>query len=407
MKDLFNKWQDISLVKRIGLGIIIGIALALTLPDTFSFVSIFGTLFVSALKAIAPILVLILVVQAISGHTSNKKTNMKLIIMLYAVGTLSAGAVGVILSFLFPVNLTLTGVGAEASSPEGILEVLQTLLFNLFNNPVAALMNANYLSILLWAVVLGIALKSAASSTKLMISNLADAITKIVKWIIEFAPIGIVGLVFDAIATSGLSVLSEYAHLLLVLLGSMFIVALVVNPLIIYLVTKKNPYPLVFTVLRESGVTAFFTRSSAANIPVNLNLSEKLGLNKETYSVAIPLGATINMAGASITISVLALAATHTLGIQVDFFTAILLVFIAAISASGASGVPGGSLLLIPLACGFFGISQDIAMQVVAVGFIIGILQDSCETALNSSTDVLFTAAADQAAKAKEQKLAV
>lgn len=407
MKDLFLKWQKISLVTRIGLGIIIGVLLALTLPDTFSFVSIFGTIFVSALKAIAPVLVLILVIQAISSHTSTNETNMKLILMLYAIGTLSAGAVGVIISFLFPVNLTLSGVGADASSPEGILEVLQTLLLNLFNNPVTALMNANYLSILFWAVVFGIALKGAASSTKLIISNFGDAIIMVVKWIIELAPIGIIGLVFDAIATSGLSILSEYAHLLLVLLGSMVVVALVVNPLIVYLVTKKNPYPLVFLVLRESGITAFFTRSSAANIPVNLNLSKKLGLNKETYSVSIPLGATINMAGASITISVLALAATHTLGIQVDIFTAILLVFISAISAAGASGVPGGSLLLIPLACGFFGISQDISMQIVAIGFIIAILQDSCETALNSSTDVLFTAAADQAAKAKEKKLAI
>lgn len=401
MKKLFHTWSQISLVKRILIGLILGILLAITIPDTFSWVSIFGNFFVGALKAMAPVLVLVLVIQAIANHRSGTKTNMKMILILYAIGTFSAGAIGVIASFLFPTTLTLKMSAEDVSPPEGIAEVFETLLFNVVSNPVNALMNANYIGILAWAVLLGIALKKAADSTKTMIDNLSEAISTIVRWVIEFAPIGIMGLVFDAIATSGLSTLVEYGKLLIVLLGCMFFVALVINPLITFIFTKQNPYPLVWMTLKESAIFAFFTRSSAANIPVNLALCEKLGLNKDTYSVSIPLGATINMAGAAITISVLTLAASHTLGIEVDVMTAIILVVLSALSAAGASGVPGGSLLLIPVACSLFGISNDIAMQVVAVGFIIGVLQDSCETALNSSSDVLFTATAEWA---KERK---
>ncbi|MEK4283928.1 serine/threonine transporter SstT [Ureibacillus sp. FSL K6-0165] len=401
MKKLFHTWSQISLVKRILIGLILGILLAITIPDTFSWVSIFGNLFVGALKAVAPVLVLVLVIQAIANHRSGTKTNMKLILILYAIGTFSAGAIGVIASFIFPTTLTLKMSAEDVSPPEGIAEVFETLLFNVVSNPVNALMNANYIGILAWAVLLGIALKKAADSTKTMIDNLSEAISTIVKWVIEFAPIGIMGLVFDAIATNGLSTLVEYGKLLIVLLGCMFFVALVINPLITFIFTKQNPYPLVWLTLKESAIFAFFTRSSAANIPVNLALCEKLGLNKDTYSVSIPLGATINMAGAAITISVLTLAASHTLGIEVDVMTAIILVVLSALSAAGASGVAGGSLLLIPVACSLFGISNDIAMQVVAVGFIIGVLQDSCETALNSSSDVLFTATAEWA---KERK---
>ncbi|MEK4495841.1 serine/threonine transporter SstT [Ureibacillus sp. FSL W8-0352] len=401
MKKLFHTWSQISLVKRILIGLILGILLAITIPDTFSWVSIFGNLFVGALKAVAPVLVLVLVIQAIANHRSGTKTNMKFILILYAIGTISAGAIGVIASFLFPTTLTLKMSAEDVSPPEGIAEVFETLLFNVVSNPVNALMNANYIGILAWAVLLGIALKKAADSTKTMIDNLSEAISTIVRWVIEFAPIGIMGLVFDAIATNGLSTLVEYGKLLIVLLGCMFFVALVINPLITFIFTKQNPYPLVWMTLKESAIFAFFTRSSAANIPVNLALCEKLGLNKDTYSVSIPLGATINMAGAAITISVLTLAASHTLGIEVDVMTAIILVVLSALSAAGASGVAGGSLLLIPVACSLFGISNDIAMQVVAVGFIIGVLQDSCETALNSSSDVLFTATAEWA---KERK---
>lgn len=402
MKNIVHKWQQISLVKRILLGIIIGVLLALTIPEATSWVSIFGSLFVGALKAVAPILVLVLVMNAISSHKSGKKTNMKTIIVLYAIGTVLAGVVGVVASFLFPVTLTLTTSTNEIAPPEGILQVLQTLLFNIVDNPIHALMNANYLGILAWALLLGFALKRSADSTKTMIANFSDAITNIVKWVIELAPFGIMGLVFDAIATNGLKSLTEYGQLLVLLLGCMFFVALVVNPLISFIFTRQNPYPLVLRTLKESGLTAFFTRSSAANIPVNMALCEKLDLDEDTYSVSIPLGATINMAGAAVTISVLTLAAAHTLGIEVDIWTAIILMVLSAVSASGASGVAGGSLLLIPLACSLFGISNDIAMQVVAVGFIIGVLQDSCETALNSSSDVLFTATADIANKRTE-----
>ncbi|MCM3570127.1 serine/threonine transporter SstT [Neobacillus mesonae] len=402
MKNLLKKWNRISLVKQIIAGLIVGIILALTIPETAKPIVIFGSLFVGALKAIAPVLVLFLVMAAISQHKSGHQTNMKSIIVLYLLGTFLAGLTAVIASFMFPVTLKL-GAGAEdVTAPGGVAEVLKTLLMNIVDNPVKAIYNANYIGILSWALVLGFALKNASDSTKTVISNLSEAVSKIVTWVIKFAPLGIMGLVFESITTNGLESLLGYGRLLVVLIGCMFFVALVVNPVIVYAATRQNPYPLVFTCLKESGITAFFTRSSAANIPVNMNLCEKLGLNKDTYSVSIPLGATINMAGAAVTISVLSLAAVHTLGIQVDIPTAIILSVLSAVCACGASGVAGGSLLLIPLACSLFGISNDVAMTVVGVGFIVGVLQDSCETALNSSTDVLFTATAEFRKRRKE-----
>lgn len=405
MKNLLAKWNQISLVKRIVIGIIAGLILALTIPTAASWVTIFGSLFVGALKAVAPVLVLFLVMHAISAHKSGTKTNMKAILGLYAIGTLLAGAVAVAVSFMFPVTLTLTAGAEGLSPPEGIVEVLETLLFNVVANPVNALLNANYLGILMWAVVLGLALKNAKQNTKDVLGSFSDAITKVVQWVINLAPLGIMGLVFDAIVTTGLSALLVYGKLVVILVGCMLFIALVVNPLIVYVYIRRNPYPIVFKVLKESGLTAFFTRSSAANIPVNMKLCEELGLDEDTYAVSIPLGATINMAGAAVTIAVLTLATVHTLGIEVDFVTALLLSVVAAVSAAGASGVAGGSLLLIPLACSLFGVPNDIAMQVVGVGFIIGVVQDSCETALNSSSDVLFTATAQYAKERKEGKV--
>lgn len=402
MKNLFVKWNKMSLVKRIVIGIIVGVILALTIPSGASWISIFGSLFVGALKAVAPILVLFIVMHAIAVHKSGKKTNMKSILGLYAIGTFLAGAVAVVASFLFPITLKLTTGADDLTPPEGIAEVIEKLLFNLVSNPIDALISANYLGILMWAVVLGLALKKANQSTKDMLGNFSDAITKVVQWVINLAPFGIMGLVFDAIETSGLSALKDYGRLILILVGCMLFIALVVNPLIVFIYTRKNPYPIVLMVLRESGITAFFTRSSAANIPVNMKICEKLGLDEDTYAVSIPLGATINMAGAAVTIAVLTLATVNTLGIEVDFMTALMLCVVAAVSAAGASGVAGGSLLLIPLACNLFGVPNDIAMQVVGVGFIIGVIQDSCETALNSSSDVLFTATAEYAKDRKE-----
>jgi serine/threonine transporter len=340
--------------------------------------------------------------SAISQHKSGQQTNMKSIILLYLLGTFLAGLTAVIVSFVFPVTLALPGSAETLAAPGGVTEVLKTLLMNIVDNPVRALTNANYIGILAWAVILGLALKNAKDSTKSMISNVSDALSQMVRWVISFAPLGIMGLVFESIATSGIESLLSYGQLLAVLVGTMVFIALVVNPMIVFITIRQNPYPLVFRCIRESGLTAFFTRSSAANIPVNMGLCERLGLDKDTYSVSIPLGATINMAGAAVTISVLTLAAVHTLGIQVDMGTAVILSVLAAVSACGASGVAGGSLLLIPLACSLFGIPNDVAMQVVGVGFIVGVIQDSCETALNSSTDVLFTAAADIAKRRKD-----
>ncbi|MBP7908131.1 MAG: serine/threonine transporter SstT [Proteocatella sp.] len=395
MSNLMKKWNSLSLVKRIFVGLIIGIALALTVPEQVSGITIFGALFVGALKAIAPILVFFLVMSAISGHREGTETNMKSIIVLYLLGTFLAGLIAVIASFLFPVSLTL-GAGVDSITPPGgVVEVLKALLMNVVDNPVKALFNANYIGILAWAIVLGLAIKGASQTTKDMISTFAEGLATMVRWVINFAPLGIMGLVFDSIATSGLESLLSYGQLLILLVGCMLFVAFVVNPIITYVCIRQNPFKLVLMCLRESGITAFFTRSSAANIPVNMALCEKLGLDKDTYSVSIPLGATINMAGAAVTISVLSLAAVHTLGITVDIPTAIILSVLSAVSACGASGVAGGSLLLIPLACSLFGIPNDVAMQVVGVGFIVGVIQDSAETALNSSTDVLFTASAE------------
>lgn len=404
MRNLINKWNQMSLVKRIIIGLIIGIILAITIPDTAKPIVIFGSLFVGALKAVAPILVFFLVTSAISQHKSGQQTNMKSILVLYLLGTFLAGLIAVIVSFIFPITLTLGAVAENVTPPGGVVDVLKALLLNIVDNPVKALFNANYIGILSWAILLGIALKNAQQTTKTMIVNVSDALSQIVKWVINFAPLGIMGLVFDAIATQGLSALLSYGQLLAVLVGCMVFVALVLNPIIAFVGMRENPYPLVFKCLKNSGITAFFTRSSAANIPVNMKLCEELELDKDTYSVSIPLGATINMAGAAVTISVLTLAAVNTLGIHVDIGMAIILSVLSAISACGASGVAGGSLLLIPLACSLFGIPNDVAMQVVGVGFVVGVIQDSCETALNSSTDVLFTAVAEFAKRRKEGK---
>jgi serine/threonine transporter len=404
MKHLFKKWNQISLVKQISIGLIIGIILAVTLPEVAKPVVILGSLFVGALKAIAPVLVLFLVMSAIAQHKSGHQTNMKSIVSLYLLGTFLAGLIAVIVSFIFPVSLTLTEGAQDLTAPGGVVEVLKTLLLNVVDNPVKAIYNANYIGILAWAILLGIALRNAPDTTKTLISNFSDAVSKMVTWVIKFAPFGIMGLVIESITTNGIESLLNYGKLLVVLLGCMLFVAFVVNPIIVFVNLRQNPYPLVFKCVKESGITAFFTRSSAANIPVNMRLCNELGLDKDSYSVSIPLGATINMAGAAVTISVLTLAAVHTLGIQVDIPTAILLSLVAAVCACGASGVAGGSLLLIPLACSLFGIPADVAMQVVGVGFIIGVLQDSFETALNSSTDVLFTATADYKKQLNEGK---
>jgi serine/threonine transporter len=404
MKNILKKWNQLSLVKQIIVGLIIGMILAVTIPEAAKPVVIFGSLFVGALKAIAPVLVLFLVMSAIAQHKSGHQTNMKTIIVLYLLGTFLAGLIAVIVSFIFPVSLTLAKGAEGFTAPSGVVEVLKTLLLNVVDNPVKAIYNANYIGILAWAILLGLALRNAPDTTKTLISNFSDAVSKMVTWVIKFAPLGIMGLVFESITANGIESLLSYGKLLAVLIGCMVFVALVVNPIIVYVVIRQNPYPLVFKCLKESGITAFFTRSSASNIPVNMRLCENLGLNKDSYSVSIPLGATINMAGAAVTISVLTLAAVHTLDIQVDLPTAIILSVLSAVCACGASGVAGGSLLLIPLACSLFGIPADVAMQVVGVGFIIGVLQDSFETALNSSTDVLFTAAAEFKERRKEGK---
>ena len=402
MKKIIDGWSKISLVQRIIIGLVLGVLLALTVPSATP-IALTGSLFVGALKAVAPVLVFFLVMSAISQHKSGQETNMKSVIFLYLLGTFLAGLVAVVASFIFPVELTLVAGVEDVVPPEGVAEVLKTLLMNVVDNPVKALTNANYIGILAWALILGMALKNASESTKKMITEVSDALSQVVKWIINFAPFGIMGLVFDTIATQGIESLFSYGKLLALLVGCMAFLALVVNPLITFIAIRKNPYPLVFKCLKQSGLTAFFTRSSAANIPVNMELCEELGLNKDTYSVSIPLGATINMGGASITISVLALATAHTLGINVDMGTALVLSLLSAVSACGASGVAGGSLLLVPLACSLFGIPNDIAMQVVGVGFVVGVVQDSCETALNSSTDVLYTAIAEFAKRRKEK----
>lgn len=400
MKNLVTRWNEISLVKRIICGLIIGIVLGLVVPQATA-LSLLGKLFVGALKAIAPILVLFLVMSALAKHQEGKQTNMKHIIGLYLLGTFLAGLMAVIASFLFPVTLTLTQSTSDITPPSGIGEVLNTLMMNLVANPVDALVNANYIGILAWAVLLGIALRKAPEGVKVAIESVADAISQIVRWIINCAPFGVLGLVFTTISQQGIDSLLSYGKLIVLLVGTMAFVAFVVNPIIVFIGIRKNPFPLVLKCLKDSGITAFFTRSSAANIPVNMRLCAELGLDRDTYAVSIPLGSTINMGGAAVTISILALAAAHTLGIQVDFASAVVLSVLSAVSACGASGVAGGSLLLVPLACSLFGIPNDVAMQVVGVGFIVGVIQDSCETAINSSTDVLYTAVAELSKRRK------
>lgn len=402
MNSMIRTLRKIPLIHQIAVGLIIGILIAVFLPGAVPVVGIFGDLFVRALKGVAPLLVFILVMNAMVQRKEGGDTQMKPIITLYVIGTFAASIVGVVLSFLFPQTLMLQLGNAKVNPPSGIAEVVHNLVLNIADNPLNAILNANYIGILAWAVIIGLALHKAASpETKHVLEDLSAGITKVVTWVIHFAPLGIMGLVTQSISASGLSALISYFSLLGVLLGSYFLVALVMNPIIVYLNVRKNPYPLVGATIRESGIYAFFTRSSAANIPVNLTLCKRLGLNPDTYTISIPLGATINMAGASITISVLSLAAAHTLGVAVDLPTALLLCIVSTVGACGASGVAGGSLLLIPVACASFGISNDIAMQVVGVGFIISIIEDACETALNSSSDVLFTATAEYARRAR------
>ncbi|MCK5834136.1 MAG: serine/threonine transporter SstT [Lentisphaeria bacterium] len=402
--DMLVRVTKINLVLQIAIGIVLGISLGLLWPNGGEHVSIFGAVFVNALKAIAPILVFFLVMASIANQGEGTKTHIKPILVLYLLGTFFAALTAVLMSFAFPITLIMDKVGkSDIIPPSGIGQVLRDFIFNLVQNPVEALMTGNFIGILVWALAFGFVLKKSSESTRRMVGDLSDAVTVIVRFIISLAPIGIFGLVAGTFATTGFKAMGNYVSLVLLLLGTMAIVALVINPLLVFIKLKKNPYPLVFQCLRESGVTAFFTRSSAANIPVNMELCEKLELHEDTYSVSIPLGATINMGGAAITITVLTLAAAHTLGIEVDFLSALLLSLIAAASACGASGVAGGSLLLIPLACGLFGISNELAMQVVASGFIVSVIQDSAETGLNSSTDVLFTAAGCMAAERKEK----
>lgn len=405
MKRFINVWNRTSLIKRIIIGVILGFILGMTLPKV-SAIGILGDLFVGGLKAVAPLLVFVLVASALSQNEKGQKTNMSTIIGLYLVGTLAAALVAVVVNYFFPITLTLdTATQPKLSSPEGVGQVFQSLLLQMVDNPINALGTANYIGVLTWAIIFGLAFRNSNKETKELLQTIADVTSQVVRWIINLAPFGILGLVFKTISDNGVKILANYGFLILALVGTMLFVALVINPFIAFLFMRKNPYPLVFRCLKDSGLTAFFTRSSAANIPVNMKLCEELGLNKDTYKVSIPLGATINMGGAAITINVLTLAAVNTLGIHVDFPTAFLLSVLSAVSACGASGVTGGSLLLVPVACSLFGISNDLAMQVVGVGFIVGVVQDSCETALNSSTDVLFTAVAEKSVWGKKKKV--
>ncbi|WP_303855924.1 serine/threonine transporter SstT [Allisonella histaminiformans] len=407
---MFTKIKEIlmsvSLIKQIAVGLIVGICIACFAPGFIPVASIFGDFFVKALKGVAPVLVFFLVMNAMLQKKNDSNASIKPVIMLYFITTFLAALVGVFSSFMFPTTLQLQTAQTQVAPPSGIAEVIHTLLMNVVDNPVNALVNANYIGILSWAIIIGIALQSVASqATKDCLDDLARGMTKVVTWVIHFAPFGIMGLVAESIGSNGLSTLLTYVHLLAVLIGGYAFVALIINPLVVYINTRKNPYPLIFACLRESAVYAFFTRSSAANIPVNMALCKRLGLNPDIYSITIPLGCTINMSGAAITISVMALATAHTLGIAVDLPTALLLCIVSAIGAAGTSGVAGGSLLLIPVACASFGIGNDISMQVVAVGFIISVLEDSCETALNSSSDVVFTATAEFAQRRKNGTL--
>jgi len=394
MKKVIKFWTSTSLVLKIFIGLVIGAVLGVFVPEA-SFVSVFGIVFVGALKAIAPVLVAVLVMSAIANAVSGVGKRFRTVIILYMLSTLLAAVVAVLASFIFPVTMVLDA-SESATAPDGIGEVFGNLLTNMVSNPISSLVNANYIGVLFWAVIIGLGLRKLASdSTKQVVADFANVISEAVRWIIQCAPFGILGLVFSSVTENGLAIFSTYGKLLAVLVGSMLVVALVVDPLLAAIYLKRNPYPLVFKCLKESGLTAFFTRSSAANIPVNMSLCESLGLERDFYSVSIPLGATINMDGAAITITVMTLAAAHTMGITVDIPTALMLSVLATLGACGASGVAGGSLLLIPMACALFGIDNSVAMQVVAVGFIIGVVQDSVETALNSSGDVMFAATAE------------
>ena len=395
MKKLWNKWTDIALVKRILVGLILGAILGIAVPGATG-IAILGDIFVSALKAIAPLLVFFLVISSLCNAGKSHGGVIKTVIILYMFSTVLAAVIAVFASMAFPVKLTLaTAATTDTAAPQGIVEVLNNLLLNLVANPVSSLVNANYVGILMWAILLGLAFRAANNMTKNVLSDVADGISTVVTWIINMAPFGIFGLVFNTVSTNGLDIFTTYGKLLLLLVGCMLFIYFVTNPLLVYWCIRKNPYPLIFHCLKRSALTAFFTRSSAANIPVNMKVCEEMGLDRDTYSVTIPLGATINMDGAAITITVMTMATAFTLGIHVDIPTAIILSLLAALSACGASGVAGGSLLLIPMACSLFGISDDVSMQVVAVGFIIGVIQDSVETALNSSSDLLLSASAE------------
>lgn len=395
MKKLWNKWTEIALVKRILVGLVLGAILGLTVPGATG-ISILGDVFVSALKAIAPLLVFFLVISSLCNAGNSHGGVIKTVIILYMFSTVLAAVIAVFASMAFPVKLTLaTAAATDTAAPQGIAEVLNNLLLNVVANPVSSLVNANYVGILTWAILLGLAFRAANDMTKNVLNDIANGTSAVVSWIINMAPFGIFGLVFNTVSTNGLEIFTTYGKLLALLVGCMLFIYFVTNPLLVYWCIRKNPYPLIFHCLKRSALTAFFTRSSAANIPVNMKVCEEMGLDRDTYSVTIPLGATINMDGAAITITVMTMATAFTLGIHVDIPTAIILSLLAALSACGASGVAGGSLLLIPMACSLFGISDDISMQVVAVGFIIGVIQDSVETALNSSSDLLLSASAE------------
>ena len=395
MKKLWNKWTEIALVKRILVGLVLGAILGLTVPGATG-ISILGDVFVSALKAIAPLLVFFLVIRSLCNAGNSHGGVIKTVIILYMFSTVLAAVIAVFASMALPVKLTLaTAAATDTAAPQGIAEVLNNLLLNVVANPVSSLVNANYVGILTWAILLGLAFRAANDMTKNVLNDIANGTSAVVSWIINMAPFGIFGLVFNTVSTNGLEIFTTYGKLLALLVGCMLFIYFVTNPLLVYWCIRKNPYPLIFHCLKRSALTAFFTRSSAANIPVNMKVCEDMGLDRDTYSVTIPLGATINMDGAAITITVMTMATAFTLGIHVDIPTAIILSVLAAVSACGASGVAGGSLLLIPLACSLFGISNDVAMQVVGVGFIIGVVQDSVETCLNSSSDVLLTATAE------------
>ena len=403
MKKVFEKWCSISLVLRIAVGLIIGAILGLLVPQ-FTIVSWLGTIFVGALRAVAPVLVFVLVISSLANSKGGAGANMRVVIILYMASTFIAAFLATLGSFLFPQTIELAEAAISSTAPQGIGEVIENLLVNMVSNPIASIVNANYIGILTWAVIFGAALKKSSDVTRKLLMDVSEAVSQAVRWVINLAPFGILGLVFDTVSENGLEIFTGYGKLLVLLVGCMLFISFVTNPIVAFICMRKNPYPLVFTCLKESGITAFFTRSSAANIPMNMALCKKLGLNEDYYSVSIQLGATINMDGAAITITVMTLAAANTLGVAVDFPSALVLSIVATLAACGASGVAGGSLLLIPLACSLFGISNDVAMQVVAVGFIIGVIQDSVETALNSSSDVLMTASAEYYLRRKAEK---